>query len=643
MTAQGWLQIAFYAAVLTALTPLLGGYMARVYQGEPRALSRVFAPLERLTYRALRTDPEREQDWKGYARTTLVFSALFWIVLYAILRLQGGDLFNPIGFRAAPWDVTFNTTSSFVTNTNWQYYGGETTLSYLSQMAGLAVQNFVSAAVGMAVLAAVIRGFARRSTSLLGNFWVDLTRTLLYILIPLAFVGALLLVSQGVVQTLSGPVSFTTALGGNQTLALGPAASQIAIKQLGSNGGGFFNVNSAMPFENPTGLSNFIEVLFILLIPAALTATYGRMVGSRRQGWALYAAMLTMFVVGVATAYPAEQHGSPALREAGLTMDASHGSTGGNLQDHEQRFGIANSALWATATTDASNGSVNSGHESYTGIGGLVPLVNMATGEVIFGGVGSGLYGMLLFVLLTVFISGLMVGRTPEYLGKKIEAREIKLAMMGTIFVPIMVLGLVARRHCHQARDRLDLRQGPARILGDPVRLQLAGQQQRLRVRRLHRLGPAPCTGQRGRLRNHVRRRPRRARDALRPLRAAAGRTGGGRIAGRQARLARRPRDVPHRFSDLRRPADRRGRACRRADLPTRPRPRADYRGPHAAAVRMSALRKDITASLVAMAVCTLTLGLVYPLATTGVAKLLWPSKSDGSQVEHAARSSAHA
>jgi K+-transporting ATPase ATPase A chain len=296
----------------------------------------------------------------------------------------------------------------------------------------------------MAVMAAVIRGFARRSTSLLGNFWVDLTRTLLYILVPISFVGALLLVSQGVVQTLSGPVSFTTAIGGHQTLALGPAASQIAIKQLGTNGGGFFNVNSAMPFENPTGLSNFIEVLFILLIPAALTATYGRMVGSRRQGWALYAAMLTMFVVGVATAYPAEQHGSPVLREAGLTMQARDGSTGGNLQDHEQRFGIANSALWATATTDASNGSVNSAHEAYTSIGGLVPLVNMATGEVIFGGVGSGLYGMLLFVLLTVFIAGLMVGRTPEYLGKKIEAREIKLATIGTIFVPIMVLALVA-------------------------------------------------------------------------------------------------------------------------------------------------------------------------------------------------------
>jgi K+-transporting ATPase ATPase A chain len=440
MTAQAWLQIAFYAVVLTALVPLLGAYMARVYQGERLMLTRLFGPLERFIYRTLGTDPAREQTWKGYAKTTIVFSALFWLALYLILRTQGIHPFNPTGFNAGPWDVTFNTTSSFITNTNWQFYGGETTLSYFSQMAGLAVQNFVSAAVGMAVMAAVIRGFARRSTRTLGNFWVDITRTLLYILLPLSFVGALVLVSQGVVQTLSDATSFTTAIGGEQTLALGPAASQVAIKQLGTNGGGFFNVNSTMPFENATQLSNFVEMLFILLIPAALTYTFGRMVGSRRQGWALYAAMFTMFVIGVVTAYPAEQHGSPALREAGIEMSAEDGTTGGNLQDKEQRFGVANSALWATATTDASNGSVNSSHDSYTGIGGMVPLVNMATGEVIFGGVGSGLYGMLLFVLLTVFIAGLMVGRTPEYLGKKVEAKEMKLVVIGTIFVPILVL-----------------------------------------------------------------------------------------------------------------------------------------------------------------------------------------------------------
>jgi K+-transporting ATPase ATPase A chain len=444
MTAQGWLQIAIYVAVLTALTPVLGAYMARVYQGETVVLSRVLGPLERLVYRVLGTNPEREQDWKGYAKTTIIFSALFWLALYAILRLQSGHFFNPTDFKAAPWDVTFNTTSSFITNTNWQYYSGETTMSYLSQMAGLAVQNFVSAGVGMAVLAAVIRGFSRRSSRTLGNFWVDLTRTLLYILVPLAFIGALILVSQGVVQTLAGPVDLKTALGGDQTLALGPAASQIAIKQLGTNGGGFFNVNSAFPFENGTQFSNFVEVLFILLIPAASTAMYGRMVGRRRQGWALYAAMLAMFFVGVFTAYAAEQHGSPALHAAGITQTAENGSTGGSLQDKEQRFGIANTALWATATTDASNGSVNGAHESFTGIGGAVPIVNMATGEVIFGGVGSGLYGMLLFVLLTVFIAGLMVGRTPEYLGKKIEAREMKIVIIGTIFVPMMVLALTA-------------------------------------------------------------------------------------------------------------------------------------------------------------------------------------------------------
>ena len=444
MTAQAWLQIAFYAAVLTLLAWPLGSYIARVYQGEHVALARLFGPLERLTYRVLGTDPAREQSWKGYARTTIVFSALFWLALYLVLRSQGIHFFNLTGFDAAPWDVTFNTTSSFISNTNWQFYGGETTMSYLSQMAGLTVQNFVSAAVGMAVMAAVIRGFARRSAGTLGNFWVDVTRSLLYILLPLSFAGALVLVSQGVVQTLAGPASFTTALGGDQTLALGPAASQVAIKQLGTNGGGFFNTNSAMPFENPTQLANFIEMLFILLVPASLAITFGHMVGSRRQGWTLYGAMLAILVVGVVVAYPAEQHGSPVLRDAGIEMSATDGSTGGNMQDSEQRFGVAGSALWATATTAASNGSVSAGHEAFTGIGGLVPLVNMATGEVIFGGVGSGMYGMLLFVLLTVFIAGLMVGRTPEYLGKKIEAREMKLVVIGTIFVPIAVLVFTA-------------------------------------------------------------------------------------------------------------------------------------------------------------------------------------------------------
>jgi K+-transporting ATPase ATPase A chain len=427
VTAQGWLQIAIYIAVLTALTPLLGGYMARVYRGERVLLTPVLGPFERLTYRLLRVNPHVQQDWKAYARTALVFSALFWVVLYVILRTQGIWPFNPEGFDSGTWDVSFNTVSSFISNTNWQYYGGETTLSYFSQMAGLTVQNYVSAAVGMAVLAAVIRGFASRGAAELGNFWQDLTRTLFYILLPLSFVGALILVSQGVVQTLAGPVS-----AGSQTLALGPAASQVAIKQLGTNGGGFFNVNSSFPFENPTALSNFVEVLFILLIPAALTATFGRMVGNRRQGWALYAAMAVMLVATIAVAYGAEQNGSPAQHAADVS--------GGNLEGKEQRFGVADSAMWTAITTAASNGSVNSALDSYTGAGGAVPMVNMMTGEVIFGGVGSGLYGMLLFVLLAVFIAGLMVGRTPEYLGKKIEAREVKLTLVGTLYTALAVL-----------------------------------------------------------------------------------------------------------------------------------------------------------------------------------------------------------
>ena len=420
MTWQGWLQILIYVAVLTALTPPLGGYMARVYMGRRVALERVLGPVERGFYRALRTDPAREQDWKQYGRTVLVFSALFWLVLDAILRLQGSLPFNPLRFGGAPWNVTFNTTSSFITNTNWQYYGGETTMSFLSQMAGLAVQNFVSAAVGMAVLAAVIRGFARRETTKLGNFWVDLTRSLLYILLPISIVGTLLLVSQGVVQTLTGSVSLTTLNGFEQVLALGPVASQIAIKQLGTNGGGFFNVNSAFPFENATTLANFVEMVFLLLIPAAATYQYGRMIGRQRQGWALYVAMLVMLAIGVANAYYQESRATPAQTAAGVHAAAESGSTGGNLQDKEQRFGATSSALWSTATTDASNGSVNAAQEAYTGFGGMTPLVNMMTGEVIFGGVGSGLYGMLLLVLLTVFLAGLMVGRTPEYLGKKI-------------------------------------------------------------------------------------------------------------------------------------------------------------------------------------------------------------------------------
>jgi K+-transporting ATPase ATPase A chain len=412
VTAQGWLQIAIYLAALTALTPVLGAYMARVYRGEVRFL----APVERGIYGLMRVDPRAAQDWKSYARTVLVFSALFWLALYVILRTQGIHPFNPEDFDSATWDVSFNTTSSFVSNTNWQYYGGETTMTFFSQMAGLAVQNFISAGVGIAVAIAVIRGFAARSVTSLGNFWQDLTRTVLYVLLPVSFLGALFLVSQGVIQSLSS----------------GPVATQEAIKLLGTNGGGFFNVNSAFPFENPTGLSNFFEMLLILLIPAALTSVFGRWVGNRRQGWALFAAMLAMFVVAVGVVYAAEAGSSPAMQAAGLD--------GANMEGKEVRFGTGGSALFTAITTVASSGAVNAAFDSLTGIGGLVPLFNMSTGEVIFGGVGSGLYGMLLFVALAVFIAGLMVGRTPEYLGKKIEARDVKLVMVGTLFVPLTVL-----------------------------------------------------------------------------------------------------------------------------------------------------------------------------------------------------------
>ena len=432
MTFQGWYQIALYVVALTALTPLIGAYMFRVYSGERVLLKAVLGPVERGVYRLVGTDPERGQDWKAYARTTLVFSAVSFVALYVILRTQGTLPLNPEKFGAAPWDVSFNNAASFVTNTNWQYYGGETTMSYLSQMAGLAVQNFVSAAVGMAVLVAVVRGFASRSGAELGNFWVDTTRGLLYVLLPISLVVGLLLVSQGALQTLAHYVTYPTVLGGDQTLALGPVGSQEAIKELGTNGGGFFNVNSAMPFENPNGLTNFVEMLLILVIPAGLTATFGRMVGNRRLGWAIYAAMAVMFVAGVAIVYAAETHGTPAQHLAGLT--------GSNLEGKEVRFGDATSALWVVITTVASCGAVTSAHDALTGIGGAVPLSNMMLGEVVFGGVGSGLYGMLLFVLLAVFLAGLMVGRTPEFLGKKIEAREVKLVVIGTIAVPLLVL-----------------------------------------------------------------------------------------------------------------------------------------------------------------------------------------------------------
>ncbi|HEX6457521.1 MAG TPA: potassium-transporting ATPase subunit KdpA [Thermoleophilaceae bacterium] len=437
---QGWLQIAVFLLVLTAIVPLLGGYMAKVFTGERVFLTPVVGRLERLLYRLIRVRPDEGQDWKQYARSLLVFSLLFWLVLYVILRTQTLHPWNPQGFHSGTWDVTFNTTSSFITNTNWQYYGGETTMTYFSQMAGLAVQNFVSAAVGIVVVIALIRGIAARSGRSLGNFWQDLTRCILYVLLPISVIGALVLVSQGVIQNFASYATAHTLAGGTQTLAFGPVASQEIIKELGTNGGGFFNANSAYPFENPTALSNFVEMVAILAIPASLTFTYGRMVGSRRQGWAIFSAMGILFLIGVIVAVIAEQHGTPAQHLAGVNTHHLAGSTGGNLEGKEQRFGITNTALWAAITTVTSCGAVNGAMESLTGIGGAVPFSNLGMSEVVFGGVGTGLYSMLIFVLLAVFIGGLMVGRTPEYLGKKIGARDIKLVSLAALFTPLTVL-----------------------------------------------------------------------------------------------------------------------------------------------------------------------------------------------------------
>jgi potassium-transporting ATPase potassium-binding subunit len=428
MAVAGWIEILLYIALLTALTPLIGGYMARVFRGEVTTL----AFIERPLYRLIGVDPARGQDWKGYARSVLISSALFGIVLYTILRTQGIHPWNPNDLDSGTWDVSFNTTASFLSNTNWQYYAGETTLSYFSEMAGLAVQNFVSAGVGIAVVIAFIRGLASRSGKEIGVFYVDLTRAIVYVLVPISAIVALVLVSQGVLQTLSGPADATGLTGVTQTFAYGPVAGQEAIKMLGTNGGGFFNVNSAMPYENPTWLSNFVEMLAILIIPAGLTATYGRMVENRRQGWMVFGAMMTLFIAAVAVIYINETGPTAAMQAAGLTGD--------NLEGKEMRFGIGSSSLFAAITTAASCGAVNAAMESLSGFGGAVPMAQMMTGEVIWGGVGSGLYSMLLFVILGVFISGLMVGRTPEFLGKKIEAREVKLTIIGTIAVPMMVL-----------------------------------------------------------------------------------------------------------------------------------------------------------------------------------------------------------
>ena len=444
MTVFGWITIFGFVALLTALALLLGRYMAAVYTNGHTWLDPVVGPIERLMYRGFGADPEQGQDWKAYAKSLLWFSLAGWVLLYIILRTQTFWDFtglNPLHYHSMPWNVTFTTTSSFLTNTNWQYYGGETSLSYFSQMAGLTVQNFLSAGVGMVVAVALIRGIASRSGKSLGNFWQDLIRTILYVLLPMSIVIALVLIFQGSIQTFATSlhVSGLTS-GGAQTIAVGPVASQEAIKELGTNGGGFFNVNSAHPFENPTGFTNLFEMLVVLIIPAGLVFAYGRMSERPRQGYAIYATMMLMFLGAAIVCYIAEAHGSPAQHAAGLHTGVIHGSSGGNLEGKEQRFGIAGSALFDVVTTVTSCGAVNSAIESFTGIGGAVPFANLSASEVIFGGVGTGLYSILMYVLLAVFIGGLMVGRTPEYLGKKIEAREVKLVILGTLLTPLAAL-----------------------------------------------------------------------------------------------------------------------------------------------------------------------------------------------------------
>jgi K+-transporting ATPase ATPase A chain len=437
MTVIGWIQILLYCAIIVALVPVLGGYMTRVFNGERTFLSPVLRPVETLLYRMGGVDERREQTWVMYVVGMLFFHIGGFLILYALMRLQGLiPYFNPADQSAVGEDLSFNTAISFITNTNWQNYGGESTMSYLVQMLGLTHQNFLSAATGIVLAIVLIRGFARASAKSVGNFWVDITRCTLYILIPICIPYALFLVWDGIPQTLGPYVDAMTLEGAKQTIAVGPVASQVAVKMLGTNGGGFFNANAAHPFENPTALSNFVQMLSIFVIGAALTNVFGRMVGNQRQGWAVLAIMGVLFISGVIVCYAAEAQGTSTLDMLGLT--------GGNMEGKEVRFGIIGSALFAVITTAASCGAVNAMHDSFTAIGGMIPLINIELGEIIVGGVGSGFYGMLLFVIVSIFVAGLMVGRTPEYVGKKIEAKEVKMAMLAVLILPLMYLGWTA-------------------------------------------------------------------------------------------------------------------------------------------------------------------------------------------------------
>jgi potassium-transporting ATPase potassium-binding subunit len=436
MTAIGWIQIILYCAIIVALVKPLGWYMTRVFNGERTFLSPILRPVEAGLYWIGGVDDKREQHWLTYTVAMLLFHVGGFLIIYAVMRLQAVLPFNPAEQSAVAEDLSFNTAISFITNTNWQNYGGESTLSYLVQMLGLTHQNFLSAATGIALAVALIRGFSRSSMRTIGNFWVDVTRCTLYVLMPICVVYTLFLVWQGIPQTLGAYVDATTLEGAKQTIAVGPVASQIAIKMLGTNGGGFFNANAAHPFENPTALSNFVQMISIFALGAALTNVFGRMVGNQRQGWAILAVMGVLFISGVIVTYWAEANGTSALQALGLT--------GGNMEGKEVRFGIVASSLFAVITTAASCGAVNAMHDSFTALGGMIPLINIQLGEIIVGGVGAGLYGMLIFVVISIFVAGLMVGRTPEYVGKKIEAREVKMAMLAILVLPLMYLGWTA-------------------------------------------------------------------------------------------------------------------------------------------------------------------------------------------------------
>jgi K+-transporting ATPase ATPase A chain len=444
MSAAGWIQIIVFVALLFALTPLLGGYMAKVWGSKKAPGDRVFLPVERFVYRVCGVDPDSEQRWTAYTFALLAFSMVSVLVVYGLQRLQAHLPLNPDHLKAVRPDLAFNTAASFVTNTNWQSYGGESTMSHLTQMAGLAVQNFASAAAGLAVMVAFIRALSRRRGRTIGNFWVDLVRTTTRILLPIAFVAAIVLVSQGVVQNFHASFHATTVAGATQTIPGGPAASQIAIKQLGTNGGGFFNANSAHPFENPNGITNMLEMLFLVLIGFAVTYALGVVVKGKRFGWVIFGAMFTLMILSIGVAVGFESNGNPQLNRAAVTQHVTANQPGGNMEGKEVRFGPSASGIWAGATTGSSNGSVNAFHDSFTPIGGLVPLTNLLLGEVTPGGVGTGLTGMLVLVLLTVFIAGLMVGRTPEFLGKKIQAAEMKLVVLHILFAPLVVLGFAA-------------------------------------------------------------------------------------------------------------------------------------------------------------------------------------------------------